>query len=68
MKKLVRITFRSEVYVEVQGETREEVLESANRAFESMPIFSADALEDYSAEVVEVVSMTNETDGVELLD
>lgn len=46
----VRITFRSEVYI--KGETLEEI----KSKWENMPIFSADALEDYSADFVELVS------------
>lgn len=44
----VRITFRSEVYIE--GEDMAEVKEN----WENLPLFSADALEDAFAEVLEV--------------
>ena len=46
-----RITFRSEMYIE--GNSIEEIMEK----FDSFPIFSVDALEDASAEYIELVSV-----------
>lgn len=57
----VRITFRSELFV--QGEDLAEVVSK----FESMPLFSADALEEGSAEYIELVSMDDEETGDDLM-
>lgn len=46
-----RITFRSEVYVEGK-----DINEIKNK-WEDMPVFSADALEEYGADLVEMVSV-----------
>ena len=46
----VRVTFRSEVYI--KGKTLNEIREK----WENMPIFSADALETYHAEYIEMCS------------
>lgn len=47
----IRITFRSEVYIQAES------LQEAKTIYEEMPIFSADALEEHHAEVVELVSV-----------
>lgn len=47
----VRISFRAEVYV--KGDTIEEI----KTKFESLPLFSADALEEYGAEYIETQSV-----------
>lgn len=47
----VRITFRSEVFFEV------DTLEEIKNKWESLPIFSADALENNGAEIIEVTSV-----------
>ena len=46
----VRVTFRSEVYI--KGKTLDEIREK----WENIPIFSADALETYHAEYIEMCS------------
>lgn len=56
----VRITFRSEVYIE--GETIEEIREK----WEELPIFSADAL-DKHADFVELTSVENAEDYTDLM-
>ncbi len=57
----VRITFRSEISIE--GKDLEEVV----RKFEGMPLFSADALEEGSAEYIEMTSMDDEDTGEDLM-
>ena len=47
----VRITFRSEVFI--KGDNMKEIKEK----FEELPLYSADALEDASADFCEVVSV-----------
>lgn len=47
----VRITFRSEVFIE--GDNMKEIREK----FEELPLYSADALENASADFCEVVSV-----------
>lgn len=47
----VRITFRSEVYI--KGETLEEIKEK----WEDIPIFCADAIDNYYADFVELESV-----------
>lgn len=47
---VVRITFRSEVYIE--GDSLDEIREK----WEELPIFSVDALEYNDADVIELVS------------
>ena len=46
----VRVTFRSEVYI--KGKTMEEIKDK----LEELPLFSADALETYNAEYIEMCS------------
>ena len=46
----VRVTFRSEVYI--KGKTMEEIKDK----WEELPLFSADALETYNAEYIEMCS------------
>ena len=46
----VRVTFRSEVYI--KGKTMEEI----KNKWEELPLFSADALETYNAEYIEMCS------------
>ena len=58
----VRITFRSELYIE--GKSLEEVVSK----FERMPLFSADALEEGSAEFIELVSIDDEKTGEDLME
>lgn len=53
----IRVTFRSEVYI--TGKTMEEIREK----WSDLPIFSADALERYNAEFVELVSAERVDDG-----
>ena len=57
----VRITFRSELYIE--GKDLEEVIGK----FEDMPLFSADALEEGHADYVELVSIDDEDTGDDLM-
>lgn len=47
----IRITFRSEIYVDASS------IDEAKTKYEELPIFSADALEECYAEVVDVVSV-----------
>ena len=47
----VRITFRSEVYI--KGETLDEI----RNKWQELPLYSGEALEDASAEFIEVVSV-----------
>ena len=51
MAKEVRITFRSEVYI--KGETMDEIRDK----WEEVGLFSDDALKNYNAEFVELVSV-----------
>lgn len=57
----VRITFRSELFIE--GEDLSEVVSK----FESMPLFSAEALEGGHAEYIGLVSMDDEETGEDLM-
>lgn len=57
----VRITFRSELFI--KGKDLAEVVSK----FEGMPLFSADALEEGSAEYIEMVSMDDEDTGEDLM-
>lgn len=57
----VRITFRSELFIE--GEDLSEVVSK----FESLPLFSAEALEGGHAEYIELVSMDDEETGEDLM-
>lgn len=57
----VRITFRSELFIE--GENLETVVSK----FVSMPIFSTDALENGHAKYIELVSMDDEDTGEDLM-
>lgn len=49
----VRVRFQADVYIE--GDTLEEIKEK----WEEMPIFCADALEDYGADISETISAMN---------
>lgn len=53
----VRITFRSEIYI--NGKTMEEI----KNKWEELPLFSADALETYNAEFIEMCSVEKVDDG-----
>lgn len=53
----IRVTFRSEVYI--SGKNMEEIREKWN----DLPLFSADALERYNADFVELVSAERVDDG-----
>lgn len=53
----VRITFRSEIYI--KGKTMEEI----KNKWEELPLFSADALETYNAEYIEMCSVEKVDDG-----
>lgn len=53
----VRITFRSEIYI--SGKTMEEI----KNKWEELPLFSADALETYNAEYIEMCSVEKVDDG-----
>ena len=65
-KQGVRIIFRSEIYIDVEGATSDEELkEKALAEYDMLPIFSADALDHY-ADVVETMSIEAEDDGREL--
>lgn len=57
----VRITFRSELFID--GEDLSEVV----RKYETMPLFSGEALEEGSAEFIELVSMDDEETGEDLM-
>lgn len=57
----VRIAFRSELFIE--GKDLAEVVSK----FEGMPLFSADALEEGSAEYIEMVSIEDEDTGEDLM-
>ena len=46
-----RITFRSEIYIEGKD------ISDIEDKFQNIPLFSADALEKYGAEFIEVVSV-----------
>lgn len=53
----VRVTFRSEVYI--KGKTMEEI----KNKWKELPLFSADALETYNAEYIEMCSVERVDDG-----
>ena len=54
---VVRITFRSEIYI--KGKTMEEI----KNKWDELPLFSADALETYNAEYIEMCSVERIDDG-----
>lgn len=56
----VRITFRSEIYIE--GDNIQDVAEK----FQAMPLFSADALEEGFAEYIELVTIEDDESGKDL--
>ena len=58
----VRITFRSEVYIE--GDTLQDIKEK----WESMPLFSEDALNNANAEFLEEVSVEDAKNYKDLMD
>lgn len=65
-KQGVRIIFRSEIYIDVEGATTDEELkEKALAEFEELPLFSADALDHY-ADFTEIMAIEAEDDGREL--
>lgn len=57
----VRITFRSELFIEGK-----DLAEVASK-FEAMPLFSADALENGYADFIELMSMDDEDTGKSLM-
>ena len=65
MTKEVRIRFACEIYVNVEGDTDKEIKKNALSEFESLPIFSADAIEHF-ADVVDVENVEDAYDGKEL--
>lgn len=68
MKKSVRIRFACEVYFDfdnVEGMSDEEIKATALEEFENLPIFSADALDNF-ADVLEVESVEDAESGEEL--
>ena len=68
MKKSVRVRFACEVYFDfdnAEGKSDEEIKATALEEFENLPIFSADALDNF-ADVLEVESVEDAESGEEL--